>query len=192
MDEASPEMADLAQKIKRLVEERGWNQEEFARIARLNRHTARQILLPGGSRRLRNATVSACARALGITVNELRTHSIERLLPRMADGGTSGPDDAVRRTYEQATMPELRAWLERNPDRARQLGEEDLDELLALQGPDGPLSAVGVDAFVKRIERRRKVVEQVHGIARTEYLDLLEQLVALLHDKVQPRGDHVE
>ena len=189
MDEASPEMADLAQKIKRLVEERGWNQEEFARIARLNRHTARQILLPGGSRRLRNATVSACARALGITVNELRTHSIERLLPRMADGGTSGPDDAVRRTYEQATMPELRAWLERNPDRARQLGEEDLDELLALQGPDGPLSAVGVDAFVKRIERRRKVVEQVHGIARTEYLDLLEQLVALLHDKVQPRTD---
>ena len=189
MDEASPEMADLAQKIKRLVEERGWNQEEFARIARLNRHTARQILLPGGSRRLRNATISACARALGITVNELRTHSIERLLPRMADGGTSGPDDAVRRTYEQATLPELRAWLERNPDRARQLGEEDLDELLVMQGPGGPLTAFGVDAFVQRIERRRKVVEQVHAIAGTEYLELLEQIVSLLHDKVQPRGD---
>jgi transcriptional regulator with XRE-family HTH domain len=105
MDDVSPEMADLALKIKRLVEERGWNQEEFARIARLNRHTVRQILLPGGSRRLRNATISACARALGITVNELRTHSLERLLPRMAEGGTSGPDDAVRRTYEQATLP---------------------------------------------------------------------------------------
>ena len=189
MDESSPEMADLALKIKRLVEERGWNQEEFSRIARLNRHTVRQILLPGGSRRLRNATISACARALGITVNELRTHSIERLLPRMADGGTSGPDDAVRRTYEQATLPELRAWLERNPDRARRLGEEDLDELLAMQGPGGPLTAFGVDAFVQRIERRRKVVEQVHAIAGTEYLELLEQIVSLLHDKVQPRGD---
>ena len=189
MDEPSPEMADLALKIKRLVEERGWNQEEFARIARLNRHTVRQILLPGGSRRLRNATISACARALGITVNELRTHSIERLLPRMADGGTSGPDDAVRRTYEQATLPELRAWLERNPDRARRLGEEDLDELLAMQGPGGPLTAFGVDAFVQRIERRRKVVEQVHAIAGTEYLELLEQIVSLLHDKVQPRTD---
>jgi transcriptional regulator with XRE-family HTH domain len=189
MDESSPEMADLALKIKRLVEERGWNQEEFARIARLNRHTVRQILLPGGSRRLRNATISACAKALGITVNELRTHSLERLLPRMAEGGTSGPDDAVRRTYEQATLPELRAWLERNPDRARRLGEEDLDELLALQGSGGPLTAIGVDAFVQRIERRRKVVEHVHAIAGTEYLDLLEQIVSLLHDKVQPRAD---
>lgn len=191
MDDVSPEMADLALKIKRLVEERGWNQEEFARIARLNRHTVRQILLPGGSRRLRNATVSACARALGITVNELRTHSIERLLPRMAEGGTSGPDDAVRRTYEQATLPELRAWLERNPDRARRLGEEDLDELLAMQGPGGALIAFGVDAFVQRIERRRKVVEHVHAIAGTEYLELLEQIVSLLHDKVQPRAERV-
>jgi transcriptional regulator with XRE-family HTH domain len=189
MDESSPEMADLALKIKRLVEERGWNQEDFARSTRLNRHTARQILKPGGSRQLRNATISACAKALGLTVNELRTHSLERLLPRMAEGGTGGPDDAVRRTYEQATLPELRAWLERNPDRARRLGEEDLDELLALQGPGGPLTAFGVDAFVQRIERRRKVVEQVHAIAGTEYLDLLEQIVSLLHDKVQPRKE---
>ena len=189
MDDQTPEMADLALKIKRLVEERGWNQEEFARIARLNRHTVRQILLPGGSRRLRNATISACARALGLTVNELRTHSIERLLPRMADGGTSGPDDAVRRAYEQATLPELRAWLERNPDRARKLGEDDLDELLAMQGAGGPLTAFGVDGFVQRIERRRKVVEHVHAIAGTEYLDLLEQIVSLLHDKVQPRKE---
>ena len=191
MEDQSPEMADLALKIKRLVEERGWNQEEFARISRLNRHTARQILLPGGNRRLRNATISACARALGITVNELRTHSIERLLPRMAEGGGSGPDDAVRRAYEQATLPELRAWLERNPDRARRLGEEDLDELLALQGEGGPLTAFGVDAFVQRIERRRKVVEHVHAIAGTEYLELLEQIVSLLHDKVQPRTDRM-
>ena len=189
MDDQSPEMADLALKIKRLVEERGWNQEEFARIARLNRHTVRQILLPGGSRRLRNATISACARALGITVNELRTHSLERLLPRMAEGGNTGPDDAVRRAYEQATLPELRAWLERNPDRARRLSEEDLDELLAMQGEGGPLDAFGVDGIVQRIERRRKVVEHVHAIAGTEYLELLEQIVSLLHDKVQPRAD---
>ena len=42
--------ADLANKIARLVEERGWNQEDFARISQLNRHTVRQILqkLGGG------------------------------------------------------------------------------------------------------------------------------------------------
>jgi transcriptional regulator with XRE-family HTH domain len=181
--------ADLAVKIARLVEERGWNQEEFARIARLNRHTVRQILLPRGQRRLRNATISACARALGLTVNELRTVPLERLLPRMVDGQAGGADDNLRRRYEQATQPELRAWMERNPDRARQLSDEEVDELLSLQGTGGPLTAFGVDAFVERIERRRRLVQQVHAIAGTEYLDLLEQLVALLYEKVQPYRD---
>jgi hypothetical protein len=186
MEDLTPVNAELATKIARLVEERGWNQEEFARIARLNRHTARQILLPGGQRRLRNATISACARALGLTVNDLRSLPLERLLPRMVDGSVGGPDDSLRRMYEQATQPELRAWLERNPDRARQLSEEEIDELLSLQGTGGPLAAVGVDGFVERIERRRKLIQQIHAIAGTEYLDLLEQLVALLYEKVQP------
>ncbi|MGL4551978.1 MAG: hypothetical protein ACRC33_12435, partial [Gemmataceae bacterium] len=87
MDDA--DITGLALKIRRLVEERGWNQEEFARIARLNRHTARQILLPGPQRKLRNATVLACARAFGLSVSELRDHPLERLLPRMAHGATS-------------------------------------------------------------------------------------------------------
>ena len=34
--------AELANKIARLVEEKGWNQEDFARISQLNRHTAVQ------------------------------------------------------------------------------------------------------------------------------------------------------
>jgi transcriptional regulator with XRE-family HTH domain len=174
MEESTPDTAELAGKIKRLVEERGWNQEEFARITRLNRHTVRQILVPGGHRRLRNATISACARALGLTVNELRTQPLERLLPRMAEGASGGPDDTVRRKYEQATQPELRSWIERNPDRARQLTADELDELLSLQGTGGPLTAFGVEAFVGRLERRRKLVGQIHAIAGTEYLELLE------------------
>jgi hypothetical protein len=186
MGEQTITPGDLAAKIARLVEERGWNQEDFARIADLNRHTVRQILLPGGQRRLRNATVSACAKALGLTVNELRTQPLERLLPRMAEGHASGAEDAVRRMYERATQPELRAWLERNPDRARQLSDEEIEEVLARQGDDGPLVAVGVDVFVRRIERRRKLVQQVHAITGTEYLDLLEQFVGLLYDKVRP------
>ena len=189
MEDATPANAELATKIARLVEERGWNQEDFARIADLNRHTVRQILLPGGQRRLRNATISACARALGLTVNELRTQPLEKLLPRMVDSQAGGPDDGVRRMYEQATQPELRAWMERNPDRARQLNEEEIDELLSLQGTGGPLTAFGVDAFVERLERRRKLIQQIHAISGTEYLDLLEQLVGLIFDKVQPYKD---
>jgi transcriptional regulator with XRE-family HTH domain len=190
MEEPLSNNVDLGVKIKRLVEERGWNQEDFARAARLNRHTVRQILVPGEPRRLRNATISACARALGLTVSELRSQPLERLLQRMAEGA-AGAEDSVRRKYEQATQPELRAWIERNPDRARQLGEDELDELLSLQGTGGPLTSVGVEVFVQRIERRRKIVGQVHAIAGTEYLPLLEQLVELIYEKVQPYRDRV-
>jgi hypothetical protein len=187
---------ELIHKIARLVEERGWNQEEFARITRLNRHTVRMILHQGrrpeeppgegpGTRRLRNATISACARALGLSVHDLRTQPLARLLPRMIEGHPAN-DATLRRLSEQATRPELLAWMERNPERARELSDDEIDELLALQNAEGALSAFGVDGFVERIERRRKLVRQIHAIAATEYLDLLEQVVGLIHEKVRP------
>jgi hypothetical protein len=176
----------LATKIARLVEERGWNQEEFARISRLNRHTVRQILLPGEHRRLRNATIGACARALGLTVSELRTLPLDRLLPRMNEGHPANGVAPLRRLYEQARQPELVAWMERNGERASQLADAEVDELLALQESPDALNAIGVEGFVQRLERRRRLLQQIQTIAGTEYLDLLEQLVTLLYEKVQP------
>jgi len=176
-------------KNTRLVEERGWNQEDFARISNLNRQTIRQILLPDGPRKLRNATVSSCARALGLTVSELRHLPLERLLPRMHVRHAEEGDATLKRLYEQATQPELLAWLERNTERARQLCPEEIDELLSLQGTGGPLTAVGVEHYVKLIERKRRLLQQIQVIANTEYIDLLEQLVGLLYEKVQPYGD---
>jgi transcriptional regulator with XRE-family HTH domain len=180
---------ELAAKIARLVEERGWNQEEFARIARVNRHTARQILLGSADRTLRNSTILACARALGLSVNDLRSLPLDRLLPLMRDAQPADGEAGLRRLHEQATQPELVAWLERNPDRARRLSADDRNELIALQDAAGPLKTFGVEGFIQRLERRRKIVERIHSIAGTEYLDLLEQLVELIHEKVQPSRD---
>jgi len=177
--------SEVALKIARLVEERGWNQEEFARITRLNRHTVRAILTnPAGAHRLRNATIGACARALGLTVNDLRTLPLDKLLPRMHQGAQPREHDPLRRLFDRATQPELIAWLERNPERARALSGDETDELLALLANGVP--SVGVDAFVQRLERRRELVRRVQAIAGTEYVELLEQLVQLLYDKVQP------
>jgi transcriptional regulator with XRE-family HTH domain len=191
MSDATHASTDLATKIARLVEERGWNQEEFARIANLNRQTIRQILLPSGDRRLRNATIAACARALNLTVNELRTLPLERLLPRMHGHHPANGDEQMRRLYEQATQPELLAWIERNPERARQLGPDELDELLSLQGTGGPLTKMGVEHYVGLIERKRKLMQKVQAVAGTEYIDLLEQVVDLMYDKVRPYGDRM-
>jgi len=170
----APASPSLAEKIARLAEERGWNQEEFARRTGLNRHTGRKILLAGGPRKLHNATISACAAALGLSVHDLRNLPLDQLLPR------------VRRGHEQATQPELVRWLEDHPDRAAGLRPGEVDELLSLQGTGGPLTREGVEHFVDQIERRRKLVEQVEAVAGTEYLELLEQFVAVLFDKVQP------
>ena len=92
----------LAGKIARLVEERGWNQEDFARITKLNRQTVRQILLNQG-RKPHNATVQACAKALGLSVGELRTLPLDRLLPRMHGHPPAEGDETLRKLYAQAT-----------------------------------------------------------------------------------------
>jgi len=188
-DQARTGQADLAAKIARLVEERGWNQEDFARITQLNRQTVRQILLPNSKRRLRNATVGNCAKALGLSVNDLRTLPLERLLPRMNSCPPAPGEETLRRLYDQATQPQLQAWLERNPERAGQLTREDIDELLSLQGTGGPLTSLGVEHYVDLISRKRKLIQQIHVIAGTEYLDLLEKLVGLLYEKIQPYAD---
>jgi transcriptional regulator with XRE-family HTH domain len=178
---------ELANKIARLVEERGWNQEDFARISKLNRHTIRQILLSGPKRRLRNATVSQCAEALGLTVSELRNLPLERLLPRM-HGKPPADEEALKLLYEQATLPDLVSWLERNRERAIELRPDEVQELLGMQEAGGPLEKLGVENCVDLVERRRHLVCQVREIANTEYIDLLEQLVRLIFEKVKPRS----
>jgi len=177
---------NLTAKIARLVQERGWNQEDFARISQLNRHTVRLILQDGVKRKLRNATVLACAQALGLTVNELRVLPLERLLPRMHGSPPEAGEDNLKRLYELGTQPVLAAWLERHAERARQFTPVEVDELLSLQGQDGPLAKFGVEHFVDLIERKRQLRQKVEAVAGTEYLSLLEQFTDLLYEKVQP------
>ena len=78
--------------------------------------------------------------------------ALERLLPRMHTRPVAeNSHDNLRRLYEEATQPQLLAWIERNADRARLLSPEDLDELLSLQGTGGPLlitTGFGLDIWV--------------------------------------------
>ena len=174
---------DLAAKIGKLAEEKGWNQEDFARISNLNRHTVRQILNGGPKRRLRNATVSQCADAFGLSVHELRTLSLDRLLPRVRGAGPID-EEAQRLLAQEVTSPELASWLERNAARRLELRTDEIVELLAMQAPGGLLERLGVEHAVDRLERRRKLLAQVKAVAASEYLELVEQLVGLVYEKV--------
>lgn len=187
MDSPTPPRGmDLAAKITRLVEERGWNQEDFARIAQLNRHTVRLIIKNGAGRKLRNATVKQCAEALGLEVNELREWPLERLLPRMHGLQHPPDEEAFKLLQEKATQPELASWIQRQPERAAQLSLVEAEELISIQGPNGPLARIGVEKYVELIERKRRLLQQVNQIAGTEYLCMLEQIVNLIHEKIRP------
>jgi hypothetical protein len=175
-------------KIARLVEERGWSQEEFARQAQLNRLTVRRLLLQKDCR-VRVATISACARSLGLSVHELRSLPLDVLLSRQQLQERAGSQKVLHRLYEQATQPELIAWLERNAERARALQPDELDELYSLQGTGGPLTSQGVEHFVRLVERKRRLKERIDVIAGTHYLDLLEQVVDLVYERIQPYRD---
>jgi transcriptional regulator with XRE-family HTH domain len=175
----------LPEKIARLVAERGWNQETFARQAGLNRITVRQIL-QRPEKRLRNQTIKQCADALGLAVNDLLNLPMEKLLLHVRrDAGQDAHVDA-RLSALAATQPELQAWLERHPARAATLGRDEIDELGSLQGTGGPLTQFGVEHFVKLLERKRELKRRVDAIAGTEYLDLVEQLIGLVYDKIRP------
>jgi transcriptional regulator with XRE-family HTH domain len=186
MIDATQSDVPLCAKIVRLVQERGWSQDQFARQADLNRLTVRSIFV-GPSRKLHNATVRACARALGVSVHDLLTQPLEKLLPRMRVPLPA--EENLRVLYEHATQPELLAWLADNPERAARLSAAEIDELLSLQGTGGPLTAFGVAHHVEEIERRRKILEQAAIVAGTEYVDLLEQFVKVLYEKIQPYRD---
>jgi hypothetical protein len=94
-------------------------------------------------------------------------------------------EETLKRLYERSAQPELRGWLDRNTDRARQLTPAEVDELLASQ-EEGTLSRVGVERFIELLERRRRLVERVRAVAGSEYLDLLERFVEVLYEKVRP------
>ena len=98
----------------------------------------------------------------------------------------SEEEGGLKKLTEGAITPELRVWLDKNPDRAGQITLEEADELLRLEGANGTLSRLGVETGIELIERRRRLMRRVATIANTEHLDLLEQFVGLLFDKVQP------
>lgn len=173
-------IATLGQKIAALVREKGWGQTEFSRQSGLNKLTCRWIL-EGRNATIRNQTVQASAKALGLMVNDLYDRPLEQLIVAIRNG-----DETLTRRYEKACQPELLEWMEANAVRAAQMSPDELDKLYSLQGTGGPLTSFGVEHFVQQIERQRQIKDRLDAVLDTEYIDVVETLVNLLWEKVQP------
>lgn len=177
----------LSNKIAGLVRERGWSQKEFARRAGLSRQTVREILEQTCRRRLRNRTIFGCASALGVCVAQLRD-DVHGQPPQTVDSANRAVLVEDLR-YDLATQPQVKQWLENEGTEATRYSQEEISELLSMQGTGGPLTAEGLQAALRLLDRKRKLIDRVHAIAGTEYLGLLEKLVECLYERVQPYGN---
>ncbi len=173
----------LSGKIAALVRERGWCQSEFAQRAGLSLQTAREILRGLCRRRLRNRTVFSCAQALGLSVADLQRRS------EPAKSISNGNFRMEDWRYDLATQPRVRDWLENEKTEAARYSQEEIDELLSIQGTGGPLTDEGLVAARHLLDRKRELIRRVQAIAGTEYLGLLESMVHWLFKRVQPYGD---
>ena len=179
--------ASLRSKIAGLVHERGWSQKEFARRAGLSRQTVREILEQTCHRRLRNRTIFGCARALNMAVADLRGQS--GLATSASVGVRNRPILTEDLRYDLATQPQVKQWLENEANEAARYSQDEIGELLSMQGTGGPLTAEGLQAALRLLDRKRRLVERVQIIAGTEHLSLLEGIVDVLFERVQPYGN---
>lgn len=180
-DSDTPAAAPLADKLARLVLEKGWTQQQFAAAAGLNRLTVRRILERRPSW-LRGDTVKACATALGFTVDEVTHTPLPTLLARLQTPANTSNDE-----YLQQRQPQLAEWLAANPKH--DLTADEIAEVASIQGVGGQLSEEGVRHFIDRVRRKRVLLRHVEILAGTPYLEMLEELTSLMLAKLTPPAE---
>ena len=178
---------NLRGKIASLVRERGWSQKEFARRAGLSRQTVREVLDQACPRRLRNQTIFGCAQALDMSVTQLCDPA--KFAASNPAGHANRPFLTEDLRYDLATQPQVREWLDNEKTDAARYTQDEIAELLSMQGTGGPLTEEGLKAALRLLDRKRRLIERIQVIAGTEHLDLLEGIVECLFERVQPYAE---
>jgi hypothetical protein len=93
-----------------------------------------------------------------------------------------------QRLQDQTYQPDLKSWIERNPERARSLSSRDADELVLFQ-KSGNFNTSSLEAFVIRLERKRRLLEKINHLKSSRHLELLEQMVDLMHQQIPVKSE---
>jgi transcriptional regulator with XRE-family HTH domain len=115
-----------------------------------------------------------------------------RTLHRLAEGlGVSAdeffvdPTQLLYRRFDRATNPLVQEILESRPELFQNWTEADFDELHSRFGTGGALTGDGVLESVRRMNRKREILEKLNLILETGDAEVLGGIIDLFYQKVE-------
>jgi transcriptional regulator with XRE-family HTH domain len=120
-----------------------------------------------------------------------------RTLHRLAEGlGVSAdeffvdPTQLLYRHFDHATNPMVAEVLESQPVLIQYWSEADFDELHSRFGAGGALTRDGVLQSVRRMNRKREVIDKLNLLFETGEANTVEGIIDLLYEKITaPNGE---
>lgn len=186
--EARREETEVGERIRALARRKGWSVAELARRAGLKRQTLHR-LQRGETRRPQIATLHKLARALEVPVEQLCDEPSGSSASE--EDGPIPPsnlsrENRMRRRFDRETNPGVAEVAEESPELFFGWTEETWDELYSTFGTGGALNRRGVTETARRINRKRKTLEQLEVLLETHLADVAARMVGTLYEMVVP------
>lgn len=166
-------MPDFATNLRRLMAEQGLTLEQVVERSGLDHRTIKGILRASALPQAR--TLHRLAAGLGVSSDEL----------------FQVPARLSRRDFDLATNPHVEEAVASQPALFEEWTADDFAELCSRFGTGGALTVEGALQSAERMNRNRRVHQQVALVLETAEADLLACLVQTLYQRVSLREDPV-
>ena len=158
--------------LRRLMAEQGLSLGQVVKKTGLDRRTVSAIL--DGSNRPHSRTIHRLAAGLGVSPSELFVN----------------PGQLLYRRFDVQTNPIVREVVDRHPDLFDGWSEMDFEELHSRFGQGGALTVEGTLAITRRMNRNRRVHEQLALLLESAQADMISGIVEVMYRQVIPAAAH--
>ena len=97
------------------------------------------------------------------------------------------PAQLLYRRFDRATNPLVAEVLESRPELFQNWTEADFDELHSRFGAGGPLTRDGVLESVRRMNRKREIIDKLNLLLETGEAEVLGGIIDLFYEKIGVR-----